>query len=144
MDKNPAYYHNSANRQPPVITVSGSGAYAGYVNFFDQAIYASDCSTIQLKEISEADIKFIYWLLKSKQNQIYQLQQGGGQPHVYPKDLKVLKIPLPPLEVQQDIVEQIEVKQDAINHAKGVIKALERERDNILAENLETKKTLNG
>ena len=39
-----------------------------------------------------------------------------------------IKIPLPPIEVQQQIVEEIQVKQDAITHAKEVIKSLERER----------------
>ena len=37
-------------------------------------------------------------------------------------------IPLPPIEVQKEIVEQIEVKQQAIESAKAVIKSLERER----------------
>jgi len=39
-----------------------------------------------------------------------------------------IKIPLPPIEVQKEIVEQIEVKQKAIDAAKAVIESLERER----------------
>lgn len=39
-----------------------------------------------------------------------------------------IKIPLPPIEVQKEIVEQIEVKQNAIDHAKAIIQNLERER----------------
>jgi len=39
-----------------------------------------------------------------------------------------IKIPLPPLEVQKEIVEQIEIKQKAIEHARAVIENLERER----------------
>ena len=124
----PAYYHNKANRKSPVITVSGSGAYAGFVNLFNQPIYASDCSTIEPKNNGEVvDVQFIYRILKSRQDEIYQFQQGGGQPHVYPKDIQKIRIPLPPLEVQKEIVEQIEIKQNAINHAKEIIKNLERE-----------------
>jgi len=52
--------------------------------------------------------------------------------------LRSIKIPLPPLEVQKEIVEQIEVKQNAITHAKEIIKNLERERDDILAKSLES------
>lgn len=48
-----------------------------------------------------------------------------------------IKIPLPPLEVQKEIVEQIEVKQKAIEAAKVVIENLERERDAILVNHLE-------
>ncbi len=47
-------------------------------------------------------------------------------------------IPLPPLDVQKEIVEQIEVKQKAIEGAKQVIENLERERDDILVSHLES------
>ncbi len=55
-------------------------------------------------------------------------KRGGGQPFVSKGDVKKYKIPLPPLEIQKEIVEQIEVKQNAINHAKEIIKNLEREK----------------
>ena len=42
--------------------------------------------------------------------------------------LSKYKIPLPPIEIQKEIVEQIEVKQKAIEAAKAVIDNLERER----------------
>ena len=40
------------------------------------------------------------------------------------------KIPLPPIEVQNEIAEQIEVKQQAIEHAKAIIEK-SRERKTI-------------
>ena len=43
-------------------------------------------------------------------------------------DIKNIEIPLPPLHVQQQIVDEIENKQSAINHAREIIKNLERER----------------
>lgn len=42
--------------------------------------------------------------------------------------LQNYEIPLPPLHVQQQIVDEIENKQSAINHAREIIKNLERER----------------
>lgn len=124
----PAYYHNKANRDGDVITVSASGAYAGFVNFFEIPIFASDCSTIQTKNNAKVSTRYIFNILKAKQKDIYAFQQGGGQPHVYSKDLKKIKLPLPPIEVQEEIVKQIEVKQKAIEGAKQVITNLERER----------------
>jgi restriction endonuclease S subunit len=53
---------------------------------------------------------------------------GSARPLVSPKDFIKIKIPLPPLEVQKEIVEQIEVKQKAIDHAKAVIESLEKEK----------------
>lgn len=133
----PAYYHNESNREGKTITVSASGAYAGFVNYFDYPIFASDCTTIKTKDENKILTDYIFRLLKSKQAEIYKLQNGAGQPHVYGKDLAKIKIPLPPLSVQKEIVEQIEVKQNAIDHAKAIIQNLERERDDILVRHLE-------
>lgn len=117
----PAYYHNIANRKEDVITVSASGAYAGFVNYFDIPIFASDCSTIQSKDNKIVSTKYIFLILKSKQEDIYAFQRGGGQPHVYPKDLKTIKIPLPPLEIQGQIVAELNGYQNIINGAKQIV-----------------------
>ena len=53
---------------------------------------------------------------------------GATVPKLNQEKLRSIKIPLPPIKVQKEIVEQIEVKQNAINHAKEIIKNLERER----------------
>lgn len=53
--------------------------------------------------------------------------QTSGIKNLDKKEYLKLKIPLPPLSVQKEIVEQIEVKQNAINHAKAIIQNLERE-----------------
>ena len=116
----PSCYHNAANRTGETITVSASGAYAGFVAYFDQPIFASDCSTIQPRDHRILS-RFLFRLLKSKQADIYAMQVGMGQPHVYSKDLVKLQIPLPPLEVQQEIVAEIEGYQKVINGARAVL-----------------------
>ncbi|MCD6149620.1 N-6 DNA methylase [bacterium] len=71
---------------------------------------------------------FVGKVLLGKQKQIYSCARGNAQKNLNVDYFKKIKIPLPPLSVQKEIVEQIEVKQNAINHAKEVIKNLERER----------------
>lgn len=117
----PAYYHNQNNREGQTITVSASGAYAGFINFFEIPIFASDCTTIKSKDENQVSTKYIFRYLKVNQEDIYKLQKGMGQPHVYGKDLAKIKIPLPPLEVQKEIVEQIEKYQNIIDGAKQII-----------------------
>lgn len=98
--RQPAYFHNQANREGKIITVSASGAYAGFVNYFDIPIFASDCSTIQEKTVN---INFLYYYLKLRQDWLYNMfQVGGAQPHVYPKDLKMLSLLLPDDRKEQD------------------------------------------
>ncbi|MEN6290691.1 MAG: restriction endonuclease subunit S, partial [Methanobacterium sp.] len=117
----PAYYHNIANREGCVITVSSSGAYAGFVNYYKEPIFASDCTTVRPKEESKAITYFVYLILKHNQGIINNLRSGMAQPHVYAKDLSKLSIPLPPLEIQRDIVEEIEGYQKVIDGARQVV-----------------------
>ena len=96
----PSCYHNVANRIAGAITVSASGAYAGFINFWDCPIFASDCNTIISKDDEKTDQTFIYFGLKAMQKQIYGLQKGGAQPHVYGKDLQKFMFPYPPYAKQ--------------------------------------------
>ena len=99
--KKPAYFHNKPNRIGKTITVSASGASAGYVAIFDEPIFASDCSTIS--EGEGYSIDFIYSQLQLKQEIIYQAQTGGAQPHIHAVDLMPIEIGVPSFSEQQAI-----------------------------------------
>ena len=94
-------YKHSSYTHEKIITVSASGAYAGFVAYHKQKIWASDCSVIEEKQCS--DIQFIYQYLLLNQTKIYSFQSGGAQPHIYPKDIEVLKVNLPEIKEQQKI-----------------------------------------
>jgi len=117
----PAYYHNEYNRSGETITISSSGAYSGFVNFFEKPIFMSDSFSIKSIDNKILSNKFLYHVLKSKQDYIYTLQTGGGQPHVYPKSFDGFQIPLPPLEIQKEIVDELEQYQKVIDGAKQVV-----------------------
>ena len=116
----PAYYHDMSNRDPDVITVSASGAYAGFVNFWSTPIFASDCTTIQSKNKDVALDRYIFVMLKYLQHQIYKLQTGGGQPHIYPKDIAKLRIPLPSIEAQKALMLELDKYQKIIDAARVI------------------------
>lgn len=88
------YYHNKANVSAPVITISASGANAGFVNLYDTDVWASDCSYIDKN--STKYIYYLYLRLKSLQTSLFGLQVGAAQPHVYPKDLNRLRLLIAP------------------------------------------------
>ena len=44
---NYSYLHSVSNRQKNTITISGSGANAGFINFWREPIFASDCITVR-------------------------------------------------------------------------------------------------
>lgn len=117
----PAGYHNVANRPPMTISVSSSGANAGYIQFHPYPIFAGDCFTISGSE--EYDVQFIYYLLKNKQKEIFKLQTGGAQPHVHPKDLAPFVVPY-----TSDIHEQHAIA-DTLTALDDEIALLQAERD---------------
>ena len=119
--KLPAGFHNKANRKGISITVSGSGANAGYVAKYEVPIFASDCFTIG--ESDNYNINFIYYSLELAQEEIYKLQTGGAQPHVHPKDLE-------PFEIlyTTDLEEQTAIA-EVLSDMDDEIRQLEAERD---------------
>jgi type I restriction enzyme S subunit len=101
--KTVAYYHNAYNRDENTITISASGASAGFVAFWEHRIFASDCSTIE--SCDNYDVRFVYYYLLSRQADIYAMQTGGAQPHVQPTDLAPMMIKVPEKAEQTAIAE---------------------------------------
>lgn len=86
----PAGFHNEANTTAPVITISASGANAGFVSVWGEPVWSADSSYID-----STTIKYVYTyylFLKNKQKEIYDMQTGSGQPHIYPKHIELLEI----------------------------------------------------
>ncbi|WP_456105094.1 restriction endonuclease subunit S [Prevotella sp.] len=101
------YNHDVSNYNGNVITISASGAYAGYVWYHRTPIFASDCIVICSKDESVFKTEYIYEVLKAQQEYLYSLQRGAAQPHVYAKDLNEILIPKVSIEKQEEIVHHI-------------------------------------
>ncbi|MBR4485916.1 restriction endonuclease subunit S, partial [bacterium] len=88
--------------------------------------FCADCFSITSNNDRNALIKYIYYFLKTKQEDIYKLRKGGGQKHVYPNDLADILIPLPPLEIQNEIVKILDQFNDLSNSiSQGIPKEIE-------------------
>lgn len=117
----PAGHCDKYNRNPMTISVSGSGANAGFVAFHKNRIFATDCFTIGASE--EYDVEFIYYVLKMRQKEIFKLQTGGAQPHVYPRDLSSMSV-----YYTADLQEQRAIA-DTLTAMDDEIAVLQMERD---------------
>ena len=123
----PTYFHNESNRKANCITISGSGASAGFVNKWDVPIFASDCSTVEPKDNTQLS-NFIYYFLLSQQEYIYKnFRSGAAQPHVYAKDLASLEYPILPISEQQRIVTKLDAVFAEIDEAINKAEAKETE-----------------
>lgn len=92
----PSGFHNESNVKGVSITISSSGANAGYmcINYSD--IWAADCMYVNNID----NVFYLYELLNNIRPCIDNLQRGAAQPHVYSKDVNRLKILLPAEEVR--------------------------------------------
>ncbi len=101
--RQPAYYHNEANRSGETIAISSSGVYAGYVSYWDIPVFLADSFSVSPKQKTLMP-KYLFHYLITQQDAIHATKSTGGIPHVYSKDLQNFLIPIPPLEIQQEIV----------------------------------------
>jgi len=102
----PLGYHNEFNVKENTIIISKDGAYAGYVSKYDKKIFVSNHG-IYIHKYDEKVLKdYIYYYLKlDLQNKLYKLQSGAAQPGIKKENVAKLKIQLPSLEKQKQIVE---------------------------------------
>lgn len=126
----PAYYHNESNTTAPVITVSGSGANAGFSRLYHEDVFASDCSFADGK--STQYIFFVYCFLKDNKAQLNSLQKGSAQPHVYAKDINAMKLVLAPDEILNTFCRLVESYYSLIGKLQKEIVKLSEARDRLL------------
>lgn len=91
----PAYYHNLANTKAPVVTISASGANAGFMRMYNVDVWASDCSYIDSRC---ANLLWTYCYLKINAQLLKHAQTGAVQPHVKASDVNAFEIIIPSSE----------------------------------------------
>lgn len=103
--KEPMGYYKEFNRNANTVTVSRVGAYAGFVNYVTEDFYLNDkCFSVLPKKDEDINSKYLYYKLKALECSIINMQSGGGVPTINTKKVGSLEIPLPPIEVQNEIV----------------------------------------
>lgn len=103
--KEPMGYYKEFNRNANTVTVSRVGAYAGFVNYVTEDFYLNDkCFSVLPQKDEDINSKYLYYKLKALECCIINMQSGGGVPTINTKKVGSLEIPLPPIEVQTEIV----------------------------------------
>ena len=125
----PSCYHNVANTGAPVITVSGSGANAGFMRMYHVPVWASDCSFI---DISCENFYFVYCFLKVNSKLLKHAQTGAVQPHVKPSDIHDFELVIPDKESIYDFQDKVKPFFDKIASIQKENSHLSLLRDTLL------------
>jgi type I restriction enzyme M protein len=121
---------SSSNIAPANSTILISRVSVGKYAFAHEP-YAlnQDLTAIVVKDEKKLLPEFLFAIAKELAKQIEKSATGVSIRGVSRKFIAGLKIPLPPLEIQKEIIEKIANKQKAIDHAREIIAVLERERE---------------
>lgn len=126
----PAYYHNIANTKAPVITVSASGANAGFVRMYHEDVFASDCSFADTN--TTECLPFVYCFMINNKAQLDILQKGSAQPHVYAKDINAIMLNIPKENIMYSFCESTKIFFDKVKVLEQSNRNLKQARDRLL------------
>ena len=138
-------YLDRYNREPQTITIAQYGS-AGYVNWQTENFWANDICFSVIPNKNVVLNRYLYFFLSSKQAYLYKISNRNAIPYSIQRErILEIKIPVPPLEVQDEIVRILDsytqLEQDLESELEAELEArrqqYEHYRDSLLSlENL--------
>ncbi|TPH97693.1 restriction endonuclease subunit S [Helicobacter pylori] len=115
-------YLNEYNREENTITIAQYGT-AGFVNWQNQKFWANDvCFSVIPKETLIN--RYLYYVLTNMQNYLYSISNRSAIPYsISSNNIMQITIPIPPLEIQQEIVKIL----DAFTELNTELKARKKQ-----------------
>ena len=135
-------YSSTYEYEGPVILVARVGANAGTLNFASGQYDVSDNTLIITIKQNVYDYNFAYNQLTHYK--LNKLVFGSGQPLITSKQLKNIRIPVPPLAEQQKIAEVLGVWDEAIEKQARLIEKLALRKRGLMQRLLSAKLRLPG
>ena len=125
---------NRFNRDGETISVSKSGASAGFVAFHAKKYWAGDCLTM-IPRTPECDIRYLYYYMKLNSHLTTSTVSGSTIPHCKWDDIKDISVPLPPLPIQHEIVATLDrIYQPGTTELAETLKLTNQAMDLVLAQ----------
>lgn len=100
----PMGFFHISNRKANTVTVSRVGAYAGFVSLIKEDFYLNDKCFSIIPLYDNLCVPFLYYYLKHIEERIKERQSEGGVPTINTQKVGAITIPVPPIEVQEEIV----------------------------------------
>ncbi len=111
--------HNEYFLEDSTIVIGRVGAYCGAVHITSDNCWVTDNGLYVKKFLKEVQINYLYVILN--QMNLNKYSKAGGQPSISQSDILELKIPLPSINAQKEIVLRIEEERKVIEGNKKLI-----------------------
>ena len=116
--KIPTKTYHKYNREGNQISISKFGSYAGFVRWNKHPFWSLGSFTlIPIKDVI-CSMKYLYYYLSIHNDILYKYQRKGPTTNFYWSDVKSVIIPLPPLPIQEKIVEDLDLIYQNADFAK--------------------------
>ena len=128
---------NDYNVEANTIVVSQGGASAGFVNFVETRFWAKAHCYYILPDENRVNNRFVYHFVKMNQKYLMDFQHGAGIPALKSDKLTKLLIPIPPLEIQEKIVQILDKFTDYVTELTSELTSRKKQysfyRDKLLS-----------
>ena len=116
--------YNRFNNEKNAFTFAARGEYAGFISYLDTDFWAGGlCYPYRSKNENKLNTKFIYYYLKNKEKYIMEkLVSRGSIPAINKNDVDKIVIPIPPLEIQGEIVRVLDKFTELSNELSAELK----------------------
>jgi type I restriction-modification system DNA methylase subunit len=130
----PNGYHNIYNRDENTISIACTGS-VGYTQFNKTKIWLSQAFSVKPKT-NNLDNKYLYYYIKLYlESKFSKMSKATAQPYIRFTDIENIKIPLPPLSLQQEIVEALDPIFETIELNNKLIQNYEKAKKAIVRFN---------
>lgn len=121
-------YTNEWNIPENTILIARSGS-CGSVNKFNEKCLMGSYGFVLIPNNNTYNINYLYYCIKSKQKNIEDLSRGTAVKNLNRDKLYDFKIPLPSLEVQQQIVDELTLVEESTTTIQTRLDQLKREKE---------------
>lgn len=112
-------YFTEYNHEEPEVLITCRGATCGTINMSEAYSWVTGNAMVAQPKDERLDKIFLFYFLKN--TDLSSVISGAAQPQITRQSLAPFQIPLPPLEVQKEIVAEIEGYQKIIDGARQVV-----------------------
>ncbi len=133
----PMGYYIEANRKAGTTIVINTGT-AGNVYYYAEPYWSSDaCFSLYPKQSRKLLDRFLFFCVKTKEETLHSKIRSGAMPTIDALAVEKIRVPLPPIEIQKEIVEILdkftEYDTELQSELQGRIKQYEYYRDRLLS-----------